>query len=216
MTKIIIADDHILFREGLRVILQSLEKYEVIAYVSNGVELIEAINNCLPDIVLLDIGMPIMDGVEAAEIIKRDFPSVKILVLSMYGDVASYNKMIKKGVDGFVLKESSSKEMEFALEEIVAGDSYFSQKLLKRIIYKHTNKVKEVDINANDISKREMDVLRLVCQGFTNAEIGKLIYITPRTVELHKEHLMKKTNCRNTTNLIIYAIKSKLVEISHD
>jgi len=214
MIKIIIADDHRIFREGLKELLQSTGKYEIIAEASNGAELIERLANFLPDIVLIDIAMPVMDGFQAAEIINIKFPSVKMLVLSSYGDETSYYKMIEAGVKGFILKESSAAELELALEEISQSGSYFSQELLRRIIFKSSDKSSKAARNLNDISRRELQILKCLCEGLPNDEIGKKLFISPRTVEVHKSHLLEKTHSKNTLNLIIYAIKHKLVEIN--
>ena len=133
MIKIIIADDHKIFREGVNELVSSIKGYEIIAEASNGVELMELLADKLPDIVLLDIFMPMMNGYTAAEIIKIKYPSVKILVLSIFGDEGSYNKMIKAGVKGYVLKESCSDELEIALDEVSQNRSYFSEELMKRV-----------------------------------------------------------------------------------
>ena len=216
MIKIIIADDHRIFREGLRELLQSTGKYDVIAEASNGEELIEKLANTLPDIILLDISMPVMDGHQAAQIINTKYPSVKMLVLSSYGDETSYYKMIEAGVKGFILKESSSAELEIALGEISQSGSYFSQELLRRIIYKTADKARKITKFISDISKRELEILKYICEGLSNDEIGAKLFISPRTVEIHKAHILEKTHSKNTINLILYAIKHKIVEINED
>ena len=216
MIKVIIADDHRIFREGLKELLISYGKYEIIGEVSNGVELIEMLANQLPDIILLDISMPVMDGHEAAEIINKTYPNVKILVLSMFGDETYYYQMIEHGVKGFILKESSSFELESALDEVSKNGSYFSQELLRRIIFKAADKVKKSAKVINELSKRELEILKLICEGMSNNEIGDILYISPRTVEIHKAHILEKTHSKNTVNLILYAIKHKIVEISND
>ena len=134
MIKIIIADDHKIFREGLKELLGSYGKYDVIAEAANGVELIELIAGNLPDIILLDIFMPLMDGFKVAEIIRSKYPSVKVLVLSMQVNTDTYNKMLKEGVKGYILKESASNDLETALDEIYRNGSYFPKELLNKII----------------------------------------------------------------------------------
>jgi len=133
MIHIIIADDHEIFREGVRELISSSGKYDIIAEASNGVKLMELLAEKLPDIVLLDIFMPLMNGYEAAEIIKMKYPSVKIIVLSIFGDEGTYNKMLEAGVKGYVLKESSSEELEIALDEVSENRSYFSEELMRRV-----------------------------------------------------------------------------------
>jgi len=213
MIKIIIADDHRIFRDGLKELLKSSENIEIIGEVANGKELIEILTGKTPDIILLDISMPVMDGLEAAELITKMYPEIRILVLSMFGDETYYNKMIEAGVKGFILKESSSKELIVAIEEIFQGGAYFSQELLRRIIMKKTDKAKMVSEAEMLLSRREMDVLKSICRGLSNEEIGEKLFISPRTVEIHKAHILEKTKCKNTINLILFAFRNRLVQI---
>ena len=216
MIKIIIADDHKIFSDSLKLLIQSYGKYEVIAQVNDGKELIEVLDEKLPDIVILDLGMPFMNGDEAAKIINNKYPSVKILVLSMDGNQASLNMMIEIGIKGFLLKQSSSEELEIALNEVYHNGTYFSQELLKRIVFKDVVKSQEIKETKELISKREIEILKLICMGWSNIEIGKSLFISSRTVEIHKGHILSKTKCKNAVNLVIYAIKNKIVEIDVD
>jgi DNA-binding NarL/FixJ family response regulator len=138
MVKIIIADDHKIFREGVRELVSSLSRYEVIAEASNGMELMELLADRLPDIVLLDIFMPQMDGYQAAEMIRMKYPTIKVLVLSIFGDEGSYAKMMQAKVKGYVLKESCDEELEIALDEVSQNRTYFSKELLRRVVFKGT------------------------------------------------------------------------------
>jgi DNA-binding NarL/FixJ family response regulator len=216
MIKLIIVDDHKIFREGLKTLLEKIGKFEVIAEASNGQELIDILPYKKPDIILLDINMPVMDGTAAAEIISRDYPDIHILVLSMFGEEEYYHKMIQIGAKGFILKETGYRELEKALEDIYHGDCYFSQELLRRIIYKTSTQPKKTTLLTNQLTKREIEVLYFICKGFTNQEIADKLYISIRTVEIHKAHLLEKTNSKNTINLILYALKNKLVELDVD
>ena len=213
MIKTIIADDHRIFREGLKELLKSDENIQIIGEVANGKELLDMLTTEIPNIILLDINMPVMDGAEAAVQISKLYPDIKMLVLSMAGDETNYNKMIEAGAHGFLLKESSSRELLIAIEEIHHGGAYFSQELLRKIIMKKTEKVKKTNDAANLLSKRELDVLNNICQGMSNEEIGNKLFISPRTVEIHKAHLLEKTNSKNTINLILFAFRNKLVQI---
>lgn len=154
-----------------------------------------------------------MDGTEAAEIILREYPGIDILVLSMFGDEEYYHKMVQLGVKGFILKETGCKELEKALEDIYNHDCYFSQELLRRIIYKTSTQPKKTIQIKNQLTKREIEILSLICKGFTNNEIADELFISIRTVEIHKAHLLEKTSSKNTINLILYALKNKIVEM---
>ncbi len=213
MIKIIIADDHRIFAEGLKSILKAFNKYEVIDVANNGQELLEILTSKLPDIILLDLNMPIMRGEEAALTIVKKYPSVKILVLSMEGDETSLNMMIRIGIRGFVLKQSSSNELEIALDEVYHNGSYFSQELLKSIVFKKTETVEKKRKSSSELSNREVEIIKLLCLGWSNIEIGKQLFISPRTVEIHKGNIFAKTKSKNTINMMLYAIKHKIVEI---
>lgn len=213
MIKIIIADDHKIFIQGVKALLNLFGKYEVIAEAHNGAELLEILEEKIPDIIILDLGMPIMRGDEAAEVIKKKYPSVKILVLSMIGNEESLNKMIRIGVEGYVLKESSGSELEIALDEIYINQSYFSQILLKNIAFKPIEQSSKKTKAKELLSKREIEIIKLICLGLSNIDIGKELFIAPRTVEVHKAHIIEKLRCKNTINMILYAIKNHLVDI---
>ena len=213
IVKIIIVDDHKIFREGLKFILSNQKDMEVIGEASNGKEFLEILNTKKPDFVFIDINMPVMDGLEATKLAMEKFPDLNILALSMHGDEEYYFKMISAGAKGFVLKESDSSELKEAINDILSGKNYFSQELLRNIIFK-INKKKIDSKNLNDnFTKRELEVLNLICQGLSNDEIADKLHLSHRTIEGHKTNLLKKANVKNTVNLIMYAIKNELVEI---
>ena len=204
---IVIVDDHKLFRNGLRFILSEVDGIEVIAEASNGVEFMEIIKNYKPDLVLMDINMPEMDGIEASKRGLKMYPDLKILVLSMFGEEDYYNTMIELGVKGFLLKDADNNELQSAISRVLNDQTYFSQELLLNLIRKKDEKS---DIT---LSNREKEVLTLICQGFSNYEISEKLFISQRTVERHRANLLDKTNSSNSISLVIYAIKNKLVDI---
>ena len=207
MIKTIIADDHKLFRNGLKFILTEMENIEVIADVSNGVELLDMLKIVKPDIVLLDINMPEMNGIDASKKALALYPDLKILVLSMYGDEQYYNAMIDIGVKGFVLKDTDNTELKTAINSIVNDNPYFSQELLIKLIRnKKTN-------DSIKLTKREREVLTMICKGFANGEISRELNLSQRTVERHRAKLLQKTETHNSISMVIYAIKNNLVEI---
>jgi DNA-binding NarL/FixJ family response regulator len=205
--KVIIADDHKLFRNGLKFILSEMENIEVIADVSNGKELLEFLQIVKPDIVLLDINMPEMNGIEATKKALELYPELKILILTMYGDEQYYNTMIDLGVKGFVLKDTDNTELKNAIHSIVNNNSYFSQELLLRLI---RNKKTNDDIK---LTRREREVLAMICKGLGNGEISAQLNLSQRTVERHRASLLSKTSTHNSIAMVIYAIKNNLVEI---
>jgi DNA-binding NarL/FixJ family response regulator len=160
----------------------------------------------------MDINMPIMDGIEATEIANRTFPDIKIIALSMFGEEEYYYKMINAGVKGFLLKNSEINEVIEAIKQVNIGNSYFSQELLYSVI-KNFKPHKEHLDDTTALSKRELQVLEEICKGLSNQEIADNLFISKRTVDKHRANLLSKTNSKNTANLIIYAIKNKLINI---
>ena len=210
--KVIIVDDHTLFRNGLRILLNNIENYHVIAEAANGKQFLELLDTLVPDVVLMDINMPVMDGIEASTIAHEKYPDLKIITLSMYGEEDYYYKMVNAGVKGFVLKNSDIKEVKTALDMVYEGGSFFSSELLQNLVnsLKSAPKSKEF---YSDLSEREMEILILICQGLSNQEIADKLFISKRTVDKHRANILEKSESKNTAQLVVYAIKNRLVEL---
>ena len=209
MIKILLADDHKIFRESLRKLL-SIEKIaEVLAEAGDGKQLLELLDKHTPDLVLMDISMPSMDGVEASKKALEKYPDLKILTLSSFGDEKYYYKMVEAGVKGFVLKNSGISELEQAIKEVAAGGSWFSNELLQKVIVN----IGKTSSKETEFSDREIEVLKSICDGLTNDQIAEKIHLSPDTVKWHRNNLLSKTGCNNTAALVLFAIKSKLIEI---
>ncbi len=204
---VIIADDHTLFRQGLKLILEDIENIEVVADVADGKELIEVATLMKPDLIIMDINMPHVNGIEASRILLQDNPDFRILVISMYGDEQYYSSVIENGVKGFILKDADNSELRLAVKTILNGKTYFSQELLLKLI-------KNRQTNAQiAITKREKEILALICQGLNSAEIAEKLFLSERTVENHRANLLDKTGCRNSLSLVIYALRNNLVQM---
>ncbi len=204
---IIIVDDHQLFRNGLKFILNEMNDVQVVGEASNGKEFLDLLEFGLPDLVLMDINMPIMNGVNASKIALEKYPGLNILVLSMYGESEYYNTMIDIGVKGFILKDVDNKELRDAIDKITSGGTYFSQELLLNLI-----KNKTYDENIF-LTRREKEVLELICKGFSNQQISEQLFISQRTVERHRSNLLLKTESKNSISLVVYSIKHKLISL---
>jgi len=211
MVTLIIADDHRMFRESLRKILTMENIAKVIAEASNGNELLTILETKNPKIILMDIAMPGMDGIEATKRALEMQPDLMILALSSFGDEKYYFKMLEAGAKGFVLKNAGINELQNAIEEISKGGTWFSPELIQKVILNLNSKQKQ---NNNLIlSEREIEILKLICESLTNEQIADKLNISFDTVKWHRANIMTKTKCTNTVGLVFYAIKNKLVEI---
>lgn len=163
--------------------------------------------------VLMDLQMPVMDGVEATRIALQKYPDLKIIILSMYDDDDYYYSMIEAGVKGYILKDSGIREIEKGIRTVLNGDCYFSNELLRKLIInlKHSTEKNRDDVS--QLSKREMEVLNEICNGLTNDEIAEKLSISTQTVKGHRSNLLTKTNCKNSASLVMFAIKNNLVAI---
>ncbi|MDP4184148.1 MAG: response regulator transcription factor [Bacteroidota bacterium] len=209
--QIMLVDDHTLFRNGLRMLLNNFNNFKIVAEASNGKEFLELLDTTPVDVVLLDIAMPEMDGIEAAQLALKKYPNLKIITLSMYGEEDYYFKMVSAGVKGFLLKNSDITEVCNAIESVIEGGSFFSKELLFNLVsnLKSSSESHKLD---TELSERELEILILICKGYSNQEIGEQLFISKRTVDKHRANILAKTNCKNTANLVVFAIKNKLVE----
>lgn len=208
---VVLADDHELFLSGLKGLLSRQPECEVVGTAHNGVECLGLLDKVACDVVVMDIDMPEMDGIQATEQITRRFPNVKVVVLSMHSDDEYYFRMVEVGAKGFILKNSSIDEVVASIRTVAEGGNYFSQELLRNLVgnlkqsrSEHPEKV---------LSEREREILLLICKGLSNQEIAEALFISKRTVDKHRANILEKTECRNTANLVVWAIKNSIAEI---
>ncbi len=209
--KIFLVDDHNLFREGLKFLLSNNDLISEIHEAENGKDLLENVLNVKPDIILMDIEMPIMNGIEATTEVLKIYPETKIIALSMYGNENFYSEMIDAGAKGFLLKNSKFEDVQKAIVDVSDGKNYFSPEILEAII-KNLNKKNHKKTNT-DLTEREIEVLYNICKGLSNQEIADYLYISKRTVDKHRENILLKTQSKNTAGLVIYAIKNEIFEV---
>jgi DNA-binding NarL/FixJ family response regulator len=213
---LLIVDDHKIFRDGLKLLLSQFDFVGKLEEASNGEEFLEVLERYRPDIVLLDINMPVMNGIDAAREALGRYPGLRIIVLTTFHDEDYIEQMIFLGVEGYILKRSTPEEFEAALVKVQKGGNYFSDEIIRTI----SRKVNQVRIEAARktslplFTLREKEILELICQGLNNEQIGDKIHISPKTVEKHKSNLFQKTDTSNTVNLIIYAFKNGIVQFS--
>jgi len=210
--RVMLVDDHKLFRKGLRMLIDTLGRFEVAAEASNGIEFLNLLDQNMPDVVMLDIAMPEMDGIEAARLALLKYPDLKIITLSMFGEQDYYFKMVDAGVKGFLLKNSDFTEVRMALETVVEGGNYFSRELLMNLVNSLKNSPEELTPDS-PLSDREKEIILLICKGMSTQEIADSLCLSKRTVDSHRANILLTTGCRNTASLVVYAIKEKLVEL---
>ncbi len=209
--RVILVDDHELFRVGMRSLLEKYADVEVIGEASDGDEFLAMIETLEPDIVFMDISMERVSGDIATQRALSLYPNMKIITLSMHSAELYYSRMVRAGARGFLLKNSAIDEVLKAIDTVCNGGDYFSEELLRSI--RGTMRTIESSERDEDIlSSRELEILVGVCQGLSNNEIAENLFISKRTVDKHRANIMEKTGCRNTANLVVYAIKRCLVE----
>ncbi|MDD3319950.1 MAG: response regulator transcription factor [Paludibacter sp.] len=208
---IIIVDDHKIFLQALEAIINNQGIATIIGRASNGLDFIKLLENMKPDLVLMDIEMPIMDGIEATGKALEIRPNMKIIVLTMYENEYYYYKMIDLGVKGLILKSNGINELEKAIHDVMLGESYFSNEILRNFFLNLNVKNINCTFEKSILTKREIEVLKQIFLGLTTQEIAQKLRVSLRTVKCHRSHLLEKTACKNTPSLIRYALKNKII-----
>jgi len=213
--KVLIVDDHTLVRAGIRSLLSLVSDIEVVGEASDGKEGLLKIEKLRPDVVLMDLAMPVMGGLEATRRLRRDFPGIKVLALTQYDDSEYVIPIIEAGASGFVTKMSAFSELAAAIEAAYKGESYLSPTAATALVEEYQQKTTldgEQD-PYQQLSDREREVLKLVAEGNTSREISEMLFISPKTVEWYKNSLMKKLCIHNRIDLIKYAIRKRIITL---
>jgi DNA-binding NarL/FixJ family response regulator len=217
MIKVILADDHTLIRDGLKSLLKSDRSIQVVGEAENGVQLLTLLETVEPDVVMLDLNMPVMDGFEALEKLQAQYPHVKVLILTMLDQDSYVTKVRTAGALGYVLKTAGRTELIHAIKTVADNNSYICSEVALNLLNRVNNgptpeEAETAGKSGSDLSKREMEVLRLIAEGYTNAEIADKLFASKRTIESHRQHLIEKTKAKNTATLIKYAIQQGLID----
>ncbi len=209
--QLMIVDDHQMFREGLKFLLQEFTGTILMGEAENGKQFLNLLDDKKPDLVLMDISMPEMDGIEATRQALMKYPDLKIIALTMFGEENYYYQMIQAGAKGFVLKKSGSLELKNAIDTVMKGEFFFSNDLLISIVSEQDREKLLISDMMGDLkfTEREKQILNLLIHGFSTGQIASELNISQRTVEAHKSRLFDKTGIRNTSNLILAAIRNK-------
>ncbi|MDO8366104.1 MAG: response regulator transcription factor [Saprospiraceae bacterium] len=207
--KILLADDHQLVRKGFRALLEELDFVEIVGEAANGKEAVQLLRNgAKPNVALLDYEMPQMNGLEATVEIKRDFLGVKVIMLTMLQNKALIEEAVAKGVSGFLFKNTSLEELSEAIQRVASGDTYFSSDVTLTLLKPAHNP--DAPLLAL-LSSREMEIIKLVTQGLSSTEIGQQLFISPRTVDTHRNNIIQKLEVPGIAGLVKFAVRNKLV-----
>ncbi|KAF2516953.1 response regulator transcription factor [Flavobacterium zhairuonense] len=208
---LLIADDHTMFLQGIVSLLEQESEINIVGKAVNGIEALEKIKTENPDLVILDISMPEMDGIELSKILKKDFPEVKILVVSTHSNVKIISRLIRIGVNGYLLKNAEKSELLKAIQTIASGENYFSEETEEKHLANHLKIEKQVSI-LTELSSREKEILVLIAHEYNTAEIAEKTFISLNTVNTHRRNLLSKLNAKNTAGLVKYAVENGLVD----
>ena len=211
--KIVIAEDHTILRDGLRALISSQNNLEVIGEAGDGREAVRIVDNLEPDLLLIDLSMPKMNGIEAIKEIKNQHPDIKVIILTVHKSDEYIFASLKAGANGYMLKDASQNELLLAIQYVLNGKSYISPSISDRVIDAYLNTApKDTTFSVLDnLTSREREILKLIAEGYTNKQIADHLCISLKTVEKHRANLMNKLDLRNTAALTTFAIENGLV-----
>jgi DNA-binding NarL/FixJ family response regulator len=214
LIKVAIADDHKIFRKGVILSLRPFTNIKFVQEAENGEELLEGIEEAAPDVVLMDLRMPLKDGIETTKVLSKQYPHIYVLVLSMYEDERFVSHMMENGANGYLLKNAEPQEIRRAIMDVFEK-GYYLNTFVNRILLKKAHAKQKVIPSLNNeitLSDKEKDVLKFICMEFTAQEIAQKMDISPRTVEAIKDRLMERFGSKNTAGLVFFAVKNNLVD----
>ncbi len=211
--KVLIADDHLLFREGLVKLLLSSPDIEVVAQAKDGKDAIEKARQFAPEVILIDIGMPVMNGIEATKVLKQEMPDVKVIAVSMHSDKQYVTGILRAGADGYLLKNTTYQQLTEAIKSVYSGKKTLSDDIANLVISGYLQPSLSGADDFEKLSEREREVLQLFAEGKTTREIAEKLFISIKTVGTHKQHIQEKLDLQSTTDMIKYALKNGLISM---
>jgi two-component system response regulator NreC len=211
--RILLGDDHTLLRHGLRKILEDKTDWEVVAEAGNGRDAVDAAVTLKPDVAILDVGMPLLNGIEATKQIVRKAPACKILILSMHSDENYITRALQAGAKGYLLKDSADKDLIRGVSAVAAGKTFFSQVIAQSMLDDYIRRVAASSIvdPYDSLSEREREVFQLLAEGHSNKDVALILSISPATVETHRAHISQKLDIHNTAGLVLYAVRKGII-----
>ncbi len=212
--KVLVADDHTILRQGIKSLLANEEEIEVIGEAKNGREALTIIEETLPDVILMDIAMPGLNGLEATRRIKKKFPRMKVLVLTMYTNEEYIFQILNAGANGYLVKETAFQDLISAIKAVYKNEAFMSPSISKKVINSYIKRAQNDEQEICEIlTTREREILQLIAEGNSSKKIAELLFISPKTVETHRTHIMDKLNIHNRTGLVKYAIRKGIVDV---
>jgi len=211
--RVLLADDHILMRSGLRALLDRQPNLEVVGESENGRETVALAASLKPDVVVMDVGMPILNGIEATQTIVTQNPTVAVVILSMHADESYVMRALKAGARGYLLKDSAAADLIGAIQATSQGKSFFSPKVSRILAEDYVRVLKQKGaVDTYDLlTSREREILQLLAEGKTNKEVATALNISPYTVETHRSHILQKLNLHNSAELVLYAVRKGII-----
>ena len=215
--KVAIVDDQKLFRKGMAALISSFEQMDLLFEAENGQELLDLCKNetIKPDVIILDLSMPVLNGLETLKILKEDFPSIRVIILTIHEAENFVLSTIQAGANGYLAKNAEPEEVELAIREVFKNDFHFTMAMLQLMRTGLVKKTQSIVLeNENKLTKREQEVLILICKQLSSAEIAEKMFLSHRTIEGHRNNLLLKTGSRNTAGLVVYALKHKIIDLN--
>jgi two-component system, NarL family, response regulator NreC len=211
--RILLADDHTVMRTGLRVLLERQTSLEVVGEAENGRETIQLAASLRPDVVVMDVGMPVLNGIEATKTIVTEDPSIAVVILSMHADESYVMRALKAGARGYLLKDSAPADLLGAIQAVTQNKSFFSPKVSRILAEDYVRVLKQKGaVDSYDLlTSREREILQLLAEGKANKEVAAALNISPYTVETHRSHILEKLNLHNPAELILYAVRKGII-----
>lgn len=210
--RILIVDDHQMFIDGIKALLRNEKRFKIVDEALDGSLALEKLKSTSFDIMITDISMPGMSGTELTRIVKKEYPQIKILVLTMYNDQDVANEILMSEAEGFILKNTGKQELVSALTSIADDGTFYSREVLTNLMIK-VKKDKRTEEETHNLTERELEILQLICEELSSEQIAEKLFISKRTVDTHRQHIYEKTKCKTIISLIKFALRNNLVNL---
>jgi DNA-binding NarL/FixJ family response regulator len=211
--KVLLADDHSLFRAGVHALLSNIDGVDVVGEADTGRKALEMVGARAPDVVLMDIAMPEMNGLETTTRVTKEFPSVRVIMLSMHAGEEYVMQALRAGASGYLLKDAATSELELAVRAVARGETYLTPTISKRVIDDYLMRTTGSQGPVDQLTKRQREILQLIAKGYTSKEMAQMLNLSPKTIETHRTQLMKQLDIHDVAGLVRYAIRVGLVTL---